>query len=164
MAFPQHLREQTSVLLKKHFVIFFQGTISFVWLPGHRLCRSGRRRKAWRNESAEEQTGTRRQSHSLPRKREWCSASGCCSSILKIRFAFQCGGCCSKSPALQFWLPFPLCSPLSKIIAFYKCQWDMVRGELCFWRSRCQLWQVSMNRHISTHVLQRNKGHSPPYV
>lgn len=28
MAFPQHLREQTSILLKKHFVIF-QGTISF---------------------------------------------------------------------------------------------------------------------------------------
>lgn len=39
MAFPQHLREQTSILLKEHFIIS-QETISFVELPGYGFYRS----------------------------------------------------------------------------------------------------------------------------
>lgn len=49
---------------------------------------------------------------------------------LMIRFAL--GKFWIKALALPFSLPFLLCSPLSKIIIFCKCQWNMVRVKLHF--------------------------------
>lgn len=77
--------------------------------------------------------------------------------ILKIVIDFIVQEILDIKCALQFWLLFPLCSPLSKIIIFYKCQWNMLRVKLHFWRTRCQLCQISMNRHIYIHFFKERK-------
>lgn len=63
----------------------------------------------------------------------------------------------------SFWikacgLQLPDCCPLSEIIIFCTCQWDMVRGKLCFWRSKCQGCQIAVNRHIYIHFSKKERS------
>lgn len=121
------------------------------------------RRGMWSKE--QEGAGRRftreRQSHLFPGKgRRWYSvAFGYCTFIPKITVRFGLGSFWIKACALQL----PLCSPLSEIIIFCTCQWDMVKGKLRFWRTRCRavrlLWTGTF-----IYTFWRKKGHSPPYL
>lgn len=130
------------------------------------VSRSGRRGMSSEVKSMEKQVWgpLGRGKASLPRKRDEkkYSTFGYCTFIVKITIHFAVGKLWMKMCALQFWLPFPLCSPLSKIIIFYKCQWNVVRVKLHFWRTRCQLCQISMNRYIYIHFFKERKATHHP--